>query len=180
MNREYVHGPRLVAFAVLAVVCLVAGNARAGSVKAERHAYQAQVPMAHSLVVFVESNHLVVRRSGGNLLALQVPEDFRFHMNGNLLSVHQLKPEMIITETVPTISRPRTVRAVHIENATVWHTNGEQVIFSEANGQLKKYRIPGWARIKIDGADLSVFDLRNGMRITATILAEETVNNLEN
>ncbi|MDE3135109.1 MAG: hypothetical protein KGL59_00915 [Acidobacteriota bacterium] len=148
--------------------------------KDSRHTYQAQIHMAHGLVVLVESNHLVVRRSSGTLQALEIPESFRFHMNGNLLSVHELKPEMVVAETVTTVSQPTTVNTVHIENATVWHTNGEQVIFSEANGQLKKYRIPGWARIRVDGANLGVFDLRRGMRINATIIAEETVNHLEN
>ena len=181
MNRKYVHWPRLIALAVLAVaVCLLAGNARAGSVNVERQASQAQVHLAHSLVVLVESNHLVVRRSSGILQALEIPEHFRFHVNGNSLSVHELKPEMVVAETVTTVSQPKTVKTVRIENATVWHTNGEYVIVSETNGGLKKYRIPAWARIKIDGVDLTVFDLRKGMKITATILAEEPINTLEN
>lgn len=181
MNRTYLHWPRLIALLVLAVaVCLLAGNVRAGSVKVERHAYQAQVRMAHSLVVLVESNHLVVRRSSGILQALEIPESFRFHMNGNSLSVHELKPEMVVAETVTTVSQPIGVKTVRVENATVWHTDGEYVILSETNGQLKKYRIPGWARIKVDGADLTVFDLRKGMKINATIIAEESINNLEN
>jgi hypothetical protein len=181
MNRKYLHSPRLVALAVLAVAaCLLAGNARAGSVEVDRHPSQAQVHMAHSLVVLVARNHLVVRRSSGILQALEIPESFRFHMNGTSLSVHQLKPEMVVAETVTTLSQPATVKAVRVENATVWHANGEHVILSETNGQLKNYRIPGWARIKVDGADLTVFDLRKGMKINATIIAEERINTLEN
>ncbi len=181
MNRTYLHWPRMIALLVLgAAVCLFAGNARAGRLYVEHHAYRTQVHMAHSLVVLVESNHLVVRRSSGMLQALEIPEGFRFHMNGNSLSIHQLKPEMVVAETVPTVSQPIGVKAVRVENATVWHTDGEYVILSETNGQLKKYRIPGWARIKLDGADLTVFDLRKGMKITATIIAEESINNLGN
>jgi archaellum component FlaF (FlaF/FlaG flagellin family) len=180
MNSKYVHRPRLIALLVFAVAVFFAGNARAGSVKDARHAYQAQIHMAHSLVVVVESNHLVVRRSSGTLQALEIPEDFRFHMNGSAVSVHELKPQMVVAETVTVVSRPVTVKTVHIENATVWHTNGEYVIFSETNGQLKKYRIPAWARINVDGANLTVFDLRKGMKINATIIAEESINKLEN
>jgi hypothetical protein len=178
MNRKYVHWPQLIALLVFAVaVFLFAGNGRAGSVKDAPDAYQAQIHMAHSLVVVVESNHLV-RRSSGALEALEIPESFLFHMNGSAFSVHQLKPQMVVAETVPTVSRPVTVKTVHLENATVWHTNGEYVIFSETNGQLKKYRIPGWARIKVDGANLTVFDLRKGMKINATVIAEESINKL--
>jgi hypothetical protein len=181
MNLKCVHSPRLVAVVVSAVaVCFFAGNTRAASVRAARHAYQAQVRLAHGLVVLVESNHLVIRRSSGILQALEIPEDFRFHMNGSLLSVHELKPEMVVAETVTTVSQPKTVNTVHLENATVWHTDGEYVVFSEANGQMKKYRIPGWARINVYGANLSVFDLRKGMKITGTVIAEETINNLGN
>jgi hypothetical protein len=181
MNRTYSHWPRLIVLPALAVaLCLFAGNARAERANAEPHAYQAQIHMAHSLVVAVESNHLVVRRSSGTLEALEIPEDFRFHMNGSAVSVHQLKPQMVVAETVTIVSRPVTVKTVQLDNATVWHANGEYVIFSETNSQLKKYRIPAWARIKVDGANLTVFDLRKGMKINATVIAEESINNLEN
>jgi hypothetical protein len=179
MNRKYAHLSQLIPLLVFAVaVFFFVGNGRASSPKDAVH--EAQIHMAHSLVVVVESNHLVVRRSSGTLEALEIPEDFRFHMNGSAVSVHELKPQMVVAETVTVVSRPVTVKTVPIENATVWHTNGEHVIFSETNGQLKKYRIPGWARIKVDGANLTVFDLRKGMKINATIIAEESINKLEN
>lgn len=169
MNRTDMHGPRLLGILAFAAACLLAGNARGRAVKS----VPAQVHMTHSEVVRVEGNHLVVRRTSGILQALEIPEGLHLRINGSTLAAGELKPGMIVTGTVKSISRPLLVRTVRIENGTVWHTNGENVIIQDKNNRLIPYRIPGWAKIKVYGADLTVFDLRKGMKLNATIIIEE-------
>jgi hypothetical protein len=172
MNRKHMHGPRLLGFLALAAACLFVGSEQGKAV--ERIA--AQVHMTHSQVVRIEGNHLVVRRTSGILQALEIPEGFRFRMNGSTLAVGELRPGMILADTVKTISRPILVKTVQIDNGTVWHTNGENVIIQDKNNKLIPYKIPGWAKIKVYGADLTVFDLRKGMKLNATIVTEEPQN----
>lgn len=171
MNRTYLHGPRLLGFLVFAAACLFVGNAQGRAVK-HFPAASHQVQLTHSEVVRVDGNHLVVRRTSGILQALEIPEGLRLRVNGSTLPVEELKPGMILKGTVTTISQPIPVKKVQIDNGTVWHTNGENVIIQDKNQKLIPYRIPGWAKIKIYGVFLTVFDLRKGMKFNATIITE--------
>lgn len=182
MNRTK-RWTRLIGFlAIAAATCIFVGIAQAQQKTVERvpaGPHEVQVTMHHSTVVAVEGTHMVVRRSNGQLQALEVPEDFRFHMDGRTLSVHELQPGMIVTETVTSISKPMVVKTVLIDHGTVWHISGENVVIKDKNNKLNRYRIPSWATVKINGIDQTVFELRKGMDITATIITEEPVEVVE-
>ena len=169
-NRTYKHGTRLLGFLAFAAACLFLGNAQG---KAAVKRIPAQVHMTHSEVVRVEGNHLVVRRTSGILQALEIPEGLRLRINGRTLSAGGLKPGMIVAGTVKINSRPILVKTVKIDNGTVWHTNGENVIIQDKNNNLIPYRIPGWAKIKVYGTELTVFGLRKGMKLNGTIITDE-------
>ena len=182
MNRTYMHWTRFLGFlAFAAAACLFVGNAQAQKTTERIPAgpHQTQVTMHHSTVVAVEGNHLVVRRSSGVLEALEVPENFVFHMDGRTLSVHELQPGMIITETVTTISKPMIVKTVQIHDGTFWHASGENITIRDKNNKLIEYRVPSWAKVEVDGVEQSVFDLRRGMKLTTTIITEEPLDVVE-
>lgn len=183
MSNPHEHWTRFLGFlAFAAAACLFVGNAQAQEKTVERiptGPHEVQVSMHHSTVYAVEGNHLVVRRASGQLEALEVPEDFRFHMDGRTLSVHQLEPGMIVTETVTTISKPMIVKTVKIDHGTVWHTTGEDVIIRTKDNQLNRYKIPSWTKVSINGVDQTVFELRKGMEITTTIITEEPLQVVE-
>lgn len=183
MNRTYRQWSRVLGFlAFAAAACLFVGNAQAQQ-KTVEHVpagpHEVQVTMHHSTVVMVEGNHLVVRRSNGVLDALQIPEDFRFHMGDRALTVHELKPGMIITETVTSTSKPMIVKTVVIDHGTVWHANGEYVSIRTRDNKVNEYKIPSWAKVTVDGVEQSVFDLRRDMEISATIVTEEPLHVVE-
>jgi hypothetical protein len=183
MNRKYMDWTRFLGFlAFAAAACLFVGNAQAQKKTVERipaGPHQTQVTMHHSTVVAVEGNHLVVRRSSGIVEALEIPEDFRFHMDGRTLSVHELQPGMIVTETVTTITKPMIVKTVQIHDGTVWHAAGENVTIRDKANKLTEYRIPSWAKVEVDGIEQSVFDLRRGMKLTTTIITEQPLDVVE-
>ncbi len=184
MNRTYMHWTRFLGFlALAAAACLFVGNAQAQQKKTVERMpagpHQTQVTMHHSTVVAVEGNHLVVRRSSGVVEALEVPESFVFHMEGRTLSVHELQPGMIITETVTTITKPMIVKTVQIDHGTIWHASGENITIRDKNNKLTEYRIPSWAKVEVEGVEQSVFDLRRGMQVTATIITEEPMDVVE-
>src|SRR5688572_2116326 len=52
-------------------------------------------------VIAVDGNQLVVRLPEGTR-ELTVPDDFRFNIDGNMMSVHELKPGMAGTATITT------------------------------------------------------------------------------
>lgn len=134
-----------------------------------------QVQYQHSTVVLVEGNHLVTKMPDGRLEAVLVPEDARFHMGDQALSVHELKPGMKLTETITTTMKPELLTKVEVTGGTVWHVNGELVTIRDANNKLHTYRIPSWTKVEIYGDKLSVYNLKAGMPINASILTEEPV-----
>lgn len=168
----------LVAFAAMA--SFLAGSAWAQQKTVEEQSAgpnRIEVQLKHSTVVLVEGNHLVTRLHDGTLEAILVPEDFRFHMDGQTLSVHQLQPGMILTETVRTTERPTIVRTVEIHEGTIWHVQGQYVSIREKDtNKVRRLHVPGWATVMVDGEELSVQDLRPDMTVNATFITEEPVN----
>lgn len=171
----------LLAFAALTT--FLAGSASAQQKTVEQRPagpHTVQVELTHSTVVLVEGNHLVARLEDGRLEAVMVPDDFRFHMDGRVLSVHELEPGMVLTETVTSTEKPVIVKTVEIHEGTIWNVNGENVYIRLKNtNKVQHLRIPGWAPVKIDGVNQSVFNLHRGMNISATVITEEPVNIVE-
>jgi hypothetical protein len=184
MNGNYKRWARFLGFLTFAAAaCLFAGNAQAQQKKTVEHIpagpHQVHVTMHHSTVMLVAGNHLVVRRSSGVLEALEIPEDFRFHMDGRTLSVHELQPGMIVTETVTSTTKPIIVKTVVIDHGTVWSTQGENVVIRDKHNKLNEYRIPSWVKIDVGGVEQSVLELQRGMVVSAKIITEEPIQMVE-
>lgn len=141
--------------------------------------HEVKVELKHSTVVHVEGNQLVARLENGTLEAVQIPEDFRFHMDGQMLSVHELHPGMTLTEEVTTTVRPVIIRTVEVKNGTIWFANGTHISIRDENNKVHHYTIPEWSKVTINGDEMSVFDLRQGMKVNTTIMTEEPVNFVE-
>lgn len=169
----------LVAFAAMA--SFLAGNAWAQEKTMEEQPagpHEVRVELTHSTVVLVDGNHLVTRLQDGRVEAVLISEDFRFHQDGRTLSVHELQPGMILTETVTTTERPIIVRTVEIHNGTVLHLAGQDVYIRDQK-QVRHLHIPEWATVKVSGEDATVFELRPGMKVNATFITEEPVSKVE-
>lgn len=168
--------------AFTAAATFLAGSAWAQQKTVEEHPagpHEVEVQLNHSAVVYVEGNHIVVRLEDGRLEALMIPENFRFHHDGETLSVHQLKPGMKLTETVTTTTKPMMVRTVEIHNGTIWNAAGEHVTIHDQEGKMHRFRIPAWAKVDIDGEERTVYELQRGMKIDATIITEEPLTVVE-
>lgn len=168
--------------AMAGLVTFLAGNAWAQQ-KSVQHRQtgpeEVTVQLTHSTVVYVEGNHLVTRQENGSLEALFIPEDFQFNIEGRQISVHELKPGMVITQEVVTRTKPMTVRTVEIHDGTVWHRLGNRVLIRYKSGGTASYTIPDWATIMVDGNEENVAGLRPGMEINATVITEEPFTQIE-
>src|SRR5262245_33097045 len=98
-------------------------------------------------VTSVQGNHLVVKMSTGEEKEFDVPEDFRFTVDGKELSVHELKPGTQLTRTITTTTEPKTVYTTTVKNGTVWHAQGDTVIITGADGKNRQYNnVPDWIK----------------------------------
>jgi hypothetical protein len=123
-------------------------------------------------VIAVEGNQLVVKLPEGTR-ELTVPEDFRFNVNGQMLSVHDLKPGMAGTATITTRTTSVPVTVTEVKDGTVAKALGTSIIVSTAGGykmfsqsDIDKRGV----KIYREGKLAQISDFRENDRLTATIV----------
>jgi len=123
-------------------------------------------------VIAVEGNQLVVRVPEGTR-ELTVPADFRFNVDGKMLSVQELKPGMSGTATVTTRTTLVPVSVTEVKNGTVMQAQGNSIIVRTDDG-IKMFTQSDIDKrgIKImrDGQPANISDFRANDRLTATIV----------
>lgn len=131
------------------------------------------VDTRHTTVAYIEGNHLVVRLADGSLEAILIPPEERFNIEGQKLTLHELKPGMTLTDEIFTTEKPMMVKTVEITEGRVFHASPRYLVIHTKEGKVVDYKIPEWATIKINGQERSLHELRRGQTITATITIEE-------
>jgi hypothetical protein len=123
-------------------------------------------------VLAVDGNTLVVRLPEGTR-ELTVADDFRFTVNGQQLSVHQLRAGMKGTATVTTRTTVTPVTVTEVKNGTVTHAMAGSIIVrtdegyrSFTQGEIYKRGV----KIMRAGKPALVSDFRPGDKLSATII----------
>ena len=123
-------------------------------------------------VAFVEGNYLVVRMSTGEIRHFQVPETRKFVVDGQEVSVHELKPGTKLTATITTTTTSVTERTTTIVSGRVWYVAGNSVIVTLPNNENRMYKVEDSYRFVVNGKRASVHDLRKGMTISGEKIVE--------
>jgi hypothetical protein len=123
-------------------------------------------------VIYVEGNTLVVRTSTGEIRQFNPPDSRKFVVDGQELTVHELKPGTQLTATVTTTTTPVTERTTTIGTGKVWFVSGNTVIVTLPNKENRMYKVQENYRFTVDGKKASVHDLRKGMIISAEKIVE--------
>ncbi len=151
-----------------ALVCAAAGvsQAQTTSTSSETKSFE---------VLAVEGNTLVVRLPEGTR-ELTVPDDFRFTVNGQQLSVQQLKVGMKGTATVTTKTTVTPVTVTEIKNGTVAMQTGMSIIVRTEEG-IKSFTQSDvdkrGVKIMRSGKPAQISDFREGDRLSATIITSK-------
>jgi hypothetical protein len=129
-------------------------------------------------VIHVSGHEVVVELENGKFELLNLAEDVKFQVDGRDLTVHELTPGTKLSQEIHTISTPQEVTTLRTVNGKVWRVNGPHLILSFPGGENKAYTVPDGIVFHIDGQDKTVFDLRKGMNISATVLTVEPVQSV--
>ncbi len=126
-------------------------------------------------VIAVEGNQLVVRLPEGTR-EITVPDDFTFVVNGQSMSVRELKPGMSGTATITTTTTVKPVTVTEVKNGTVEQVSGNSILvrtdqgyrnFTEAD--VKKRNV----KMFEDGPPVKLTDFHRGDILTATVVTEK-------
>jgi hypothetical protein len=126
-------------------------------------------------VLAVEGNLLIVKLPEGTR-ELMVPDDFRFEVNGQQLSVRELKPGMKGTATITTRTTVTPVTVTEVKNGTVVQASGSTIMVQTdegfrnfTQGDVDKRGV----KIIRSGKPAQVSDFRKGDKLTATIVTSK-------
>ena len=126
-------------------------------------------------VLAVDGNQLIVRLPEGTR-ELTVADDFRFNVNGQQMSVHELKAGMKGNATITTRTTVTPVSVTEVKNGTVVQSTGSSIIVRTAEGfksfsqgDIDKRGV----KIMRDGKPATVSDFHQGDVLTATIITSK-------
>ncbi len=126
-------------------------------------------------VISVDGNKVVLRSQDGSK-EYTVPEDFRFDVSGQKISVHDLKPGMMGTATITTTTTVTPVTVTEIRNGEVMQAGGGSVIIRGPNG-IKMFNQGDVEKRNItiikDGKPVDISELRAGDHLSAEIVTEK-------
>jgi len=126
-------------------------------------------------VLAVDGNQLIVKLPEGTR-ELTVADDFRFNVNGQQMSVHELKTGMKGNATITTRTTVTPVSVTEVKNGTVMQSTGSSIIVRTAEGfksftqgDIDKRGV----KIMKDGKPATVSDFHQGDVLTATIITSQ-------
>ena len=163
---------------VLSIVCIAFVTMGVAQVQTETTTTEGQPQVKTSVergeVVSVTGNDLIVKTEDGQIKHFpDVPESARVTVNGQELSVHELKPGMKLERTIATTTTPRTVTTVQKVTGKVWHVSPpDSVTLTLENGDNQQFKIPKGQKFTIDGQEVDAFGLKKGMMVSATKIVE--------
>ena len=177
MISPRVSASRLLAAVFLCVVCAAVMMAQVKTTTSEqKEAPARKVTVERGEVVYVSGNEVIVKMESGEIRHVTVPEGATGTVDGKQVTVKDLKPGMKLEKTITTTTTPKTVKTVRTGTGTVVNVmppNYATVRFED--GAVERYKIPKGTKFTIDGQQKTAFDLKPGMRISATRIVEAPV-----
>jgi len=127
-------------------------------------------------VVSVDGNQLVLRGMDGKSKEFTVPADFRFNVDGKMVTVDELKPGMKGMATITTTTTVKPVTVTEVKNGTVTQVIGNTIIVRLPDGTMKMFSQGDvdkrQAKIMKDGQPIQLSELHANDHLTATIVTE--------
>ncbi len=127
-------------------------------------------------VIYVSGNELLVRLPDGTAEHFVVSPSQTFTVDGKQMTIRDLKPGTHLTQTITTTTTPKTITTVRTIDGKVWHVNPPTyVILTLPDGTNKEYNVPKNQVFMVNGQKDTVFQLKKGMNVSATVVTEEPV-----
>ncbi len=161
---------RLAAAAILGIACVAVLSAQVQQSTTEHKGQSSQqVTVERGEVVYISGNDVVFKGENGEIRHVVVPDNAKATVDGKEITLKDLKVGMKLEKTITTTSRPKMVETVRTGTGTVVNVqppNYATVRFED--NSVSRYKIPKNQKFMIDGQEKTAFELKPGMKITAT------------
>jgi len=163
------------AAAILWLICVTVAMAQVKTKTAEipgKTTHEATVERGE--VVYVVGDDLIVRMESGEIRHFTVPDDAKAMVDGKEISIRDLRPGMKLERTITTTSADKTVKTVQTGTGTVLNIMApNNITLRFDDNSVQTFKIPKDQVFTIDGEKKTAFQVRKGMRVTATRIVEE-------
>jgi hypothetical protein len=123
-------------------------------------------------VIAADGNNVVVKLPEGTR-ELTVPDSFKFTVDGQQLSVHELKPGMTGTATITTTTKTTPVTVTEVKNGSVVMVSGSN-LYVRTGGEVKMFTQSAIDKrgvsIMREGKPAKLAEFRPGDQLSATIV----------
>ena len=123
-------------------------------------------------VLSVSGNDILIKMDTGEVRHFTAQPGATANVDGKQITVADLKPGMKLERTISTTKAQRTVSSVRTVQGTVKQVNAPYVTFQRADGEMKRVKVPDKTPFTIEGQKKTVFELRPGMKFTASVVTE--------
>ncbi len=174
-SRTAVYRVAAIALVLLACAALTVAQVKTES-STQKGTPATKATVERGEVVYVSGNDVIFRLESGEIRHVTVPDGATAVVDGKTITVADLKPGMKLQKTITTTTTPKTIKTVRTGTATVLNVippNSVTVRFDD--NTVAQYKIPKGTTFTIDGQKKTAFDLRKGMKITATRIVEAPV-----
>jgi hypothetical protein len=128
-----------------------------------------RIDVRQGTVVYVAGNDLVVKMGDDSIKHFVVPADSKFTVDGKDISLQDLTPGTKLTQTLVTTADERWVTNVRNLDAKVLEVKPPHLTI--ASGDTIRYlKVPEGTRFSVDGKEMVLSDLREGMRVKGTVV----------
>jgi len=160
------------------ILCLACAAVALAQVKTatteQKGAVKHQAVVERGQVVYVAGNELVVKMENGEIRHFTVPDGAKAMVDGKEVTLKDLKPGMKLERTLTVTTTEKTVKTVKTVTGTVVRVNPPlSVVLQFEDNSVQQFKIPKDQVFMIDGQEKTAFDLRKGMKVTATRITEE-------
>jgi hypothetical protein len=128
-----------------------------------------QVDVNQGTVVYVSGTDLTVKMEDGTLKHFVVPSDSKLSVDGKVISVQDLRPGTKLTQTITTLTEEQLVTEVRTVDVKVVEAKAPFLTISSGN-TIKHLRVPEGTRFTVNGKEITLADLREGMRVKGTVV----------
>lgn len=135
-----------------------------------------QVTVERGTVTYIAGNDIVVKMENGEVRHITVPDDAKAIVDGKEIGLADLRVGMKLEKTITTTTTPKMVQTVKTGTGTVLNVQPPNyATLKFEDGSVERYKIPKNTKFTIDGQSKTAFDLRPGMKITATRISDAPV-----